>query len=108
MFREHYDKLLTSVKDQCHKDCVYNVLKECDYVPDMRVTLSELQEIIQDLRCGKSAGCDGLSAEHLKYASNRLLVLLSMCLSAICVHGHVPQAMIDVNYSSTNCEKQDW
>jgi exonuclease III len=60
MFREHYEQLLTSVKDQRNIDCVDNVLNECDYVPDMRVTLSELQEIRQVLRCGKSAGCDGL------------------------------------------------
>jgi hypothetical protein len=51
---------------------------------------------IDNLNCGKSAGCDGLAAEHLKYASSRLLVLLSMCLSAICVHGHVPLRMLNV------------
>jgi exonuclease III len=96
MFRKHYEGLLTSVTDQRHKSYVDEALCEYSNIPEMCVTRVEIQTIIDNLQCGKSSGCDGLSAEHLKHASHRLSVMLSMCLSAMCVHGHVPQAMLNV------------
>ena len=39
---------------------------------------SEITEIINDLPCNKSPGLDGLTSEHLKYASRLLSVLLSI------------------------------
>ena len=56
----------------------------------MSVSPSEITEIINDLPCNKSPGSDGLTSEHLKYASSQLSVLLS----AILVHGRVPSAML--------------
>jgi hypothetical protein len=42
----------------------------------------------------KSAGLDGLSAEHLKYAGDRLFSVLSVLFNSIFTHGHVPLDMI--------------
>ena len=36
-----------------------------------------------------------MSAEHFRYASNRLPVLLSLCLNAMVLHGHVPKSFSD-------------
>ena len=60
----------------------------------MSVTPSEITEIINDLPCNKSPGLDGLTSEHLKYASRLLSVLLSILMSTILVHGRVPSAML--------------
>ena len=46
----------------------------------------------------KSPGLDGLSAEHFKFAHSRLLALMSMLVSSIVVHGHVPHYIVaDLN-----------
>ena len=37
-------------------------------------------------------GLDGLSAEHFKFAHSTLLALMSMLVSPIVVHGHVPHS----------------
>ena len=39
---------------------------------------------------------DGIQAEHLKYASNKLIPLLSMCFSSFFVHGYLPSALMSV------------
>ena len=48
-----------------------------------------------DLKLNKASGLDTLSAEHFLYASNRLPVLLSLCLNAMVLHGHVPKSFSD-------------
>ena len=40
-----------------------------------------------------SPGIHGITSEHLRYASNRLTVLLSLPFSAILHHSHVPLAL---------------
>ena len=60
----------------------------------MYVSPSEITQIINDLPCNKSPGLDGLTSEHLKYASSQLSMLLSILMSAILTHGRVPSAML--------------
>ena len=60
----------------------------------MSVSPGEITEIINALPCNKSPGLDGLTSEHLKYASSQLSVLLSILMSSILVHGRVPSAML--------------
>ena len=60
----------------------------------MYVSPSEIMEIINDLTCNKSPGLDGLTSEHLKYASSQLSALLSILMSAMLVHGLVPSAIL--------------
>ena len=35
-------------------------------------------------------------AEHLKYCSRRILPLLAMCISALFIHGFLPDSMLSV------------
>ena len=51
---------------------------------------------IKQLDKNKSCGLDGIYAGHLKYASTRLLDLLSHCFSSLLVHGVLPDSMISV------------
>ena len=60
---------------------------------DMTVDLFEMKAVIDDVASNKSPGLDGLSAEHFKCAHSRLLALMSMLVSSIVVHGHVPHSM---------------
>ena len=39
---------------------------------------------------------DGITAEHLKYASERLIYLLSMAITGFFVHGFLPESMLAV------------
>ena len=59
--------------------------------PNMIVTSSEIEEIINDLSYNKSPGMDG---EHMKCTSQQLPVLLSILMSAILIHGHVQRSML--------------
>ena len=95
MWKEHYSSIFNAVSGsnctELHKElCVAH------YVFDrsMSVSPSEITEIINALPCNKSPGLDGLTSEHLKYASSQLSVLLSILMSSILVHGRVPSAML--------------
>ena len=37
---------------------------------------------------------DGLTAEHLKNCNSRLHLIISLCFSAMLVHGYLPEKMI--------------
>ncbi|ELU16585.1 hypothetical protein CAPTEDRAFT_97653 [Capitella teleta] len=60
------------------------------------VTEREAEKAILIFSCHKSCGVDGIYAEHLKYASQRHLLLLSMCISSFFLHGFLPDSMISV------------
>ena len=59
---------------------------------DMIVSSSEIEDIIADMSCNKSPGLDGLTSEHMKFANSKLPVLLSILMSAVLIHGHVPRS----------------
>ena len=44
----------------------------------------------------KSCGLDGVSAEHLKHSSNRIVPMLAMCFTGFFIHGMLPPSMISV------------
>ena len=62
----------------------------------VKVSTNDVQEAIKKLDCNKSCGSDQIYAEHLKYASNKLLPLLSMCLTGFFVHGFLPKNIMTV------------
>ena len=95
MWKKHYSSIFNAVSGS---NCTELHKELCDsyYVFDrsMSVSPSEITEIINALPCNKSPGLDGLTSEHLKYASSQLSVLLSILMSSILVHGRVPSAML--------------
>ena len=56
----------------------------------------EIIEAIKSLKLNKAGGLDGIQAEHLKYSSNKLIPLLSMCFSSFFVHGFLPNTLMSV------------
>ena len=51
---------------------------------------------IEKLKMNKACGQDQISAEHLKYASHCISVLLALCFSGLMMHGILPGSMLSV------------
>ena len=45
---------------------------------------------MKNIKCGKSSGIDGISAEHFVFAHSRIHVVLSLLFSAFLMHGYLP------------------
>ena len=69
-------------------------LDDVQYSENMIVSRRVTSKLISELESGKSSGPDNISPESLKFASNRLSVLLSLCFSVCLSHGYLPPAMI--------------
>ena len=65
----------------------------CD---DICVAPDEVKQAIKNLDCNKSCGLDGIAAEHLQNSSDSVLPLFSMCLTALLIHGFLPERMLSV------------
>ena len=61
----------------------------------MLVISEDIRKILNKLKCGKSSGPDGISAESLKFSHSRLYVLLSLCFSLCLTHGYLPKSLIE-------------
>ena len=57
---------------------------------------TEIFDAIKSLVNNKSCGLNGIYAEHFKYASNRLIFLLSLCFTSFFVHGILPDSLMSV------------
>jgi len=95
-WKDHYQKLLNNnTCDMNLKSAVLGKLNDIQYNKDMIVSATDISELIGKLNCGKSAGADNISAESLKFAHDKLNVLLSMCFSMCLSHGYLPPSMIE-------------
>ena len=64
--------------------------------PDIGVTIDELKYAISKLELNKTCGLDLIYAEHIKYASDILLPLLSLCFTSMFIHGFLPGTLLSV------------
>ena len=60
----------------------------------MLVSAYKISNAVSDLSYGKSVGFDGLPAEHLQYAGNKLPHLLAILLTSMFIHGTTPNDQI--------------
>ena len=56
----------------------------------------EVSYAIEKLKINKACGQDKITAEHLKYASQSISVLLALCFSGLMKHGILPGSMLSV------------
>ena len=54
------------------------------------ITAEEIKKAIQNLKCKKAAGVDGISAEFYKYGCNELLPALELLFNTILTNGEYP------------------
>ena len=91
---------------QNHFQAIFNCIKskvEISKKLELNIPFAEIVvdvnmviEAINELGLNKSAGMDGITAEHLKYASKELPYLLSMCITSCFSHGYLPESMLSV------------
>ena len=76
MWRSHYNDLFNCIKKDNNVHDLYN--NKC-YEPDIAVSQADITSGIEGLPNNKSCGLDGMSAEHLKHSSIRIVPMLSTC-----------------------------
>ena len=54
------------------------------------ITPYDILDALKNIKCGKSSGIDGISAEHFVFAHSCIHVLLSLLFSAFITHGYLP------------------
>ena len=74
MWRSHYNDLFNCIKKDNNVHDLYN--NKC-YEPDIAVSQADITSGIEGLPNNKSCGLDGMSAEHLKHSSIRIVPMLS-------------------------------
>ena len=95
MWQEHYSNIFNSVKGSgCGHIHAAMCMEHIVFDRDMIVSSTEIEDIIVDLACHKSPGLDGLTSERMEFANSKLPVLLSILMSAVLIHGHVPRSAI--------------
>ena len=96
MWKNHYSNLLNSCPPTQETKSQIDMLTSTDHVfhKDMIVTTGEIERAIKDLKSGKSPGHDNLSSEHFKYATHKLVVLLSLCITCMFTHNFIPDDCI--------------
>ena len=77
------------------KQFIVGKLQSIKYDENMLVKTEDVRNIVNNLKCGKSSGPDGISAESLKFSHSRLYVLLSLCFSLCLTHGYLPKSLIE-------------
>ena len=65
------------------------------YDNGMVVNVEEVEKCISEMPGKKAAGPDDLCVEHFKFCSKRVNVLLSLSLTSMLVHGHLPSSLIE-------------
>ena len=90
VWRKHYSNIFNCINSDLFK--VGNV--KCD--DNMVIMPQEVDKAINKLSNNKASGLDGITAEHLKYASARTSPLLRLCFNGFMIHGVLPDSMLSV------------
>ena len=90
----HYSDLLNCNQSDNGKQVVMSALKNCNQDDLIKVNVDDIETSLKDLKCGKSSGNDSVQAEHFKYASDVLYVLLSLLFSMCISHGFIPSGIM--------------
>jgi len=94
MWRDTFSKLLNS----CHTDNIdtsssNHSQSNCTHFE--RFKPNEIYEAVKSVKCGKSQGLDNLYGEHLKYASDKICVLVALLFNCMVIHGHLSSEFMD-------------
>ena len=108
MWKIHFSDLLTSVHNTDSKGFVSNHIDAVDSESHITITASDVLNSLKETKLGKSAGIDGLAAEHFIhshvsiYNCSFIIIIFMYAIAWIfagCVYA-------DFNYSHS--EKQKW
>ena len=93
LWKKHFHDIFNCIKS---KKELLTHLNLNDAINEIAVNPYAVLEAIKELGLNKSCGMDGITAEHLRYASERLPYLLSLVITGFFVHGFLPDSMISV------------
>ena len=96
MWKEHFSETLNSVHSEVNKDYVENFLSQRPENDEQFVSVDELSIVVKKLQTGKSVGRDGVPAEVYKYATRRLLYLLSVFFTGCLKCSYLPDELMCV------------
>ena len=106
MWKCHYKSLLNSVENKnCKKSVMLDINKQIKN--SITITPFNILDALKNIKCGKSSGIDGISAEHIVIAPSRIHVLLSLLFSVFVMHGYLPSMFIKTAIVPI-IKKQDW
>uniref|UniRef100_A0A3Q2UIP5 Uncharacterized protein n=1 Tax=Fundulus heteroclitus TaxID=8078 RepID=A0A3Q2UIP5_FUNHE len=87
-WQQHYSKLFTCVKSKPF---------QADKVSTVEtIKTHKVYQAIKELSANKSIGMNLIAAEHLKFASPRVLPLLALCFTGFIMHGFIPKTLMNV------------
>ena len=89
LWKEHFEKLLNSVRSENDKPQVNSLIES---ITDNHIAIKpkSVLDSIDKLKAGKSCGKDGLSAEHFIQSDIRIAILLSLFYTSALKHGYLP------------------
>ena len=99
MWRNHFEKLYNSVRDEKSKALFYEQLaKNTDNINQFVIRMSELSDCINKQKRGKAVGLDGIASEAYIHGGTKLhvhlCVLFNLFLKATYIPSFMMQAMI--------------
>ena len=65
-------------------------------VPVASMSVAEVQRIVKDLKNGKAVGMDLIPNEFFKYASQNILIFISITFNSFLVHSFLPILLMSV------------
>ena len=95
LWKNHFQNLFNCLNST--RTIVNNVNNLTNYdFNALKVTIDDIQNAIKRLDNNKTCGSDEIYAEHLKYSSEKLYPLLSICFTSLFVHGYLPDSLLTV------------
>ncbi|CAL4087228.1 unnamed protein product, partial [Meganyctiphanes norvegica] len=91
--KNHFQDIFNCLKTQRPGQHSFNLNHQ---INELTVNANMVKDAIEDLGLNKSCGLDGITAEHLKYASEKLPYLLGLCITSFFIHGFLPDSMLSV------------
>lgn len=92
VFRDHFEKLNTSLPDDNPQQTADNLNND---ILDQPITEAEITKALKKQKSGKSAGCDGIINEYLKASANLMMPILVRLFNAVLDSATVPEAWLE-------------
>ena len=92
LWKNHFQNLFNCLNSNITSA---HTVKNCD-INALKVTIDDIKNAIDKLDNNKTCGSDEIYAEHLKYSSEKLYPLLSICFTSLFVHGFLPDTLLTV------------
>ena len=94
MWKNHYNGVLNSTIDTSKKSHVMDTIMSGD-LSFSRFSIDDVLNGMKALKNGKASGFDNLSAEHFKYAHDKVAALLAIIFNAMLIHNYLPSKLLD-------------